>query len=158
MISNFLKRHRSLLISLLIPLSVGGLSSLLTRKSMDIYQQINQPALAPPGWLFPVVWIVLYTIMGISCYLILNSPRRERNQALLFYTAQLILNFLWPLLFFNLQQWFWSLLLLLALLMVVLLMSYHFWQIRPLAGYLQIPYCLWLCFAAYLNWMIFLLN
>ena len=125
---------------------------------MDIYAQIKQPPLAPPGWLFPIVWIILYTLMGISCYLILNAPRRERNQALMFYAAQLILNFLWPLLFFNLQQWFWSLFLLIALLMVVLLMSYHFRQIRPLAGYLQIPYCLWLAFAAYLNWMIFLLN
>lgn len=158
MITTFFKKHRRLLISLLIPLAVGGLTALLTSKSMDIYKDINQPPLAPPGWLFPVVWTVLYTLMGLGSYLILPAPKPQRTSALTLYAIQLILNFLWPLLFFNLQLWFWAFLLLLALLMVVLLMTYSFLQIRPLSGWLQIPYCLWLSFAAYLNWMIFLLN
>lgn len=158
MIADFFKRHRRLLISLLIPLAVGGLSALLTRKSMDIYKQIRQPPLAPPGWLFPVVWTVLYTLMGISCRLILDFRPKQRTPALLLYGIQLILNFIWPLLFFNLQLWFWAFLLLVALLTTVLLMTYHFYQLRPLAGWLQLPYCLWLGFATYLNWMIFLLN
>lgn len=158
MITTFFKKHRRLLISLLIPLAVGGLTALLTSKSMDIYKDINQPPLAPPGWLFPVVWTVLYALMGLGSYLILPAPKPQRTSALTLYAIQLILNFLWPLLFFNLQLWFWAFLLLLALLMVALLMTYSFLQIRPLAGWLQIPYCLWLSFAAYLNWMIFLLN
>lgn len=148
----------SLLLSLLIPLAVGGLSAFLTRNSMDIYSSLQLPLFAPPSWLFPVAWSVLYLLMGWSCWRILQHDRRERGSALLLYGAQLVLNFLWPLFFFIGRQWFVSLLILLALLLVVLVMVRAFYRIDHKAAFLQIPYCLWLGFALYLNWMIWLLN
>ncbi|MBP1582024.1 MAG: tryptophan-rich sensory protein [Oscillospiraceae bacterium] len=146
------------LICLLLPLAVGGLSSLLTYKSMEMYGQLRQPLLAPPGWVFPVAWTILYLLMGFGCWLILDRPPKERRVALTLYAVQLLLNFCWPLLFFNEQQFLPAFLLLLALLLVVILMTAAFWRLRKLAGWLQIPYCLWLAFALYLNWSIFLLN
>ena len=148
----------SLLLSLLIPLAVGGLSAFLTRNSMDIYGSLRLPLFAPPGWLFPVVWSILYLLMGWSCWLILRQERRERANAITLYAAQLVLNFLWPLFFFIGRQWFVSLLILLTLFLVVLAMVRAFYYLDRKAAFLQIPYCLWLSFALYLNWMIWLLN
>lgn len=148
----------SLLLSLLIPLAVGGLSAFLTRNSMDIYGSLRLPLFAPPGWLFPVVWSILYLLMGWSCWLILRQERRERGNAIILYAAQLVLNFLWPLFFFIGRQWFVSLLILLTLFLVVLAMVRVFYYLDHRAAFLQIPYCLWLGFALYLNWMIWVLN
>lgn len=152
-------KRRKLLFCLALPLLVGGASALLTFGQMDVYKRLTLPALAPPGWIFPIIWTILYLLMGYGLYLALQEPGRgNKLPAILLFTAQLILNFFWPLVFFNLRQWFAALLLLLALLMVAVAMTIAFWQIRRLAGFLQIPYCLWLSFAAYLNWSIFLRN
>lgn len=155
---HFMKKYRPLLLYLLIPLAAGGLSALLTRNSMDVYGRIVQPPLAPPGWLFPIAWTLLYVLMGYGSWLCRYAEAELRKPALTLYWTQLTLNFFWPILFFNMEQWFWSFVLLLILLITVLFMSRAFYHCQPKAGYLQIPYCLWLTFAAYLNWMIFLLN
>ena len=147
-----------IIIAIAIPLTVGGLAGLLTMSSMGFYETINKPPLAPPGFLFPIVWGILYTLMGISSYLIWKEHTAESRMALYIYAVQLILNFVWPLLFFNGRMFLFSFVWLLALLATVILMTVRFYNINKVAGLLQIPYILWLVFASYLNFAIFLLN
>jgi len=143
-----------------IPLLAGGVAGLLTRRSMEMFAVLEKPPLAPPGWLFPVVWTILYTLMGISSYLILESETGEEEIAAVMkiYFFQLLVNFLWPTFFFNFGWYFFSLLWLLLLWVLVLVMIIRFYKIDKTAGYLQIPYLVWLTFAAYLNLGIWWLN
>ena len=96
-------KWKPLIICLLIPLAVGGLSALLTMGSMDVYANLNQPPLSPPGFLFPIVWTILFILMGISSYLIFVSDDRNKTKALVLYAIQLVFNFVWSLIFFNMQ-------------------------------------------------------
>lgn len=151
---------KPLLINLAIPLAVGGLSAFLTRDAMKEFSQLHQPPLTPPAWVFPVAWTILYLLMGLAAYLVSTAPRRERERrsALWAYAAQLLANFVWPLLFFRGKLWlpafFWLLLLWTMVLGTLLLFS----RIRPLAGLLMAPYLVWVSFACYLNFGIYLLN
>ena len=148
-------------ISIAVALGVGALSALLTRGNMDVYERIVQPALAPPGWLFPIVWSILFVLMGISAALVygerLSDPAQVR-EALLIYALQLAVNFFWSIIFFNLQAYWFAFFWLLFLWILILRMIIKFYAIRPLAAYLQIPYLLWVTFAAYLNLAIAVLN
>ena len=149
---------KTLIINLLIPLAVGGLAAFLTRDSMDIYSVITKPALAPPSIVFPIAWGILYILMGISAYMICVSDHPDTGGAIAVYAVQLAVNFLWPLVFFN-GSLFWLAFATLVLLWVlVYIMIRRFYKIKPIAAYLQIPYLLWLTFAAYLNLMIAILN
>ena len=153
-----LKKYAPYLISILIALSVGGLSAILTRSKMEDYNQLIQPPLSPPSWLFPVVWSILFILMGISAALVWKSSCEERSEGLVIYAVQLAVNFLWTIFYFNfgarLLAFFW----LLFLLLLVLLMTSKFSACHKTAGRLQIPYILWLIFAAYLNLATYLLN
>ena len=149
---------KSLLVNLLITLGGGAIIALLTKNSMDIYANVQQPPLAPPGTVFPIVWTILYTLMGISAYMITESKSPIKKKALTIYGIQLFLNFLWPLVFFNGQMFLPAFILLMAIWVMVLLVIGLFYQIKPVAAYLQIPYALWLTFAAYLNWGVYILN
>lgn len=144
----------------LLPLLLGGLLSLLLRSSFSLYPQLTLPPLAPPPWLFPLAWCLLYLLMGYGSWQVLSAdaPKGSKTLALLLYGAQLLLNLLWPLLFFRLRQWFGALLLLLALLACVLVMVAAWAGIRRQAALLQLPYLLWLCVALYLNGSIWLYN
>jgi len=153
-----MKKFVSLLIFLLIPLGVGGLSALLTSNSAEVYQNLTLPPLAPPSSVFPVVWTVLFILMGISSFLVYNCQIAERQTALKTYGLQLAVNFFWPLIFFKLQMFLAAFIWLLILWLLIIKMIKQFWQIRPVAGILQIPYFLWVTFAAYLNLSIYLLN
>ena len=143
-----------------IPLLVGGLASFLTRGGMDVFMQLNQPPLSPPGWVFGVVWTILYILMGVSSYLVIQSGAEEEvvNKALSVYVYQLIVNFLWPTFFFNFGLYLFSFLWLVLLWVLVLIMIISFYNISKLAGILQIPYLIWLTFAGYLNLGVWLLN
>lgn len=143
-----------------IPLLVGGLASFLTRGGMGIFMQLNQPPLSPPGWVFGVVWTILYILMGVSSYLVIQSGAEEEeiNKALSVYVYQLIVNFLWPTFFFNFGWFFFAFLWLVLLWVLVFIMIRRFYDISKLAGILQIPYLIWLTFAAYLNLGVWLLN
>lgn len=143
-----------------IPLLVGGLASFLTRGGMGVFMQLNQPPLSPPGWIFGVVWTILYILMGISSYLVIQSGAEEEeiNKALSVYVYQLIVNFLWPTFFFNLGWFFFAFLWLVLLWILVFIMIRRFYDISKVAGILQIPYLVWLTFAAYLNLGVWLLN
>ncbi len=149
---------KSFIICLIIPLAVGGLSALITRNSMDIYDRIVQPPLAPPAWLFPVVWTILYMLMGISSYLITISDSEYKVEALTLYGIQLLLNFIWSPIFFISQNYLIAFIVLVVLWYTVLQMIRIFSEIRPLAATLQIPYLIWLTFAGYLNLTIYFLN
>ena len=150
---------KKLLLCLAIPLAVGGLATLLSG-GMDSYQMMNQPPLSPPGWIFPVVWTVLYLLMGYASYRIAESdaPKDDRRKALTFYGIQLFLNFLWPLVFFGLLWYFAAFGLLLALWVFIYLTMHFFEQIDETAENLLIPYLLWVTFAGYLNLGVALLN
>lgn len=149
-----------LILCIAIPLAVGGAAALLTGGGMEVFESVNQPPLSPPAWLFPVVWAILYTLMGISSYLILTSgaEKEEVQNALSIYDYQLTVNFLWPTFFFNFRWFFFSFLWLLLLIFLVAAMIREFYKISKPAAYLNIPYLIWLLFAGYLNFTIWWLN
>lgn len=148
---------KTLLLNLSIPLAVGVLASLLTGNSMENFSMLNKPAFAPPGWLFPVVWTILYLLMGTASYLIVSSGQNQ-DVALLFYGLQLFFNFFWSFIFFNLEQYLLAFMWLIFLWLLILKTIILFFPISKTAAYLMIPYLFWVTFAGYLNYAIWLLN
>lgn len=149
---------KKLLINLVIPLGIGGISSFLTRNSMSVYANINLPSFAPPSILFPIVWIILYTLMGISSYLVSESSSPLKNNALTIYGIQLLFNFIWPLIFFNAQAYLIAFIWLILLIMTIIWFTTLFYGINKTSTYLQVPYILWSLFAACLNFGVYWLN
>lgn len=150
---------KKLIINIAIPLGVGALSALISMGGMDSFASLNKPPLSPPGWLFPVVWSILYILMGISSYLITESGKPARSKtALTVYGVQLFFNFMWSIIFFNFEAYLFAFIWLLALLALVIINAILFYRIDRRAGLLFIPYILWILFAGYLNFGIFLLN
>lgn len=141
-----------------IALVTGAISSLLTSSSMETFSDLNQPPLTPPGTVFPIVWSILYVLMGVSAYLVWRSKSELRTGALRLYVLQLAVNFAWPLLFFQLRALGFAFFWLLFLWVLVVAMLFRFYDIEPLAGILQLPYLAWLTFAAYLSFGVLLLN
>lgn len=142
-----------------VALAVGGLSALLTQGEMEAFSALRQPPLSPPEWVFPVAWTILYLLMGIGMGLVWRMSEGEgRRRAVVLWSAQLLVNFVWPILFFvwemRLLAFFW----LLLLLVLVGKMVSEFEKHSPLAAKLQIPYILWLIFAGYLNLGVYFLN
>lgn len=154
----FTIRLKPLLASLLISLGVGGLAGLFSSGSSELYRELNLPVLSPPSAVFPIVWTILYILMGISAYMIYISYDPNKHNALRVYGLQLLLNFIWPLVFFNMQSYLAAFIILVLLWLTVLIMIVLFYRINPIAAYLQIPYLLWLTFAGYLNLAIYILN
>lgn len=147
-----------LAICILIPILVGGLSSLFTSGSMDLYSTIQAPSFAPPGFLFPIVWTILYILMGVSCYLVYTSTSEKVSSALVIYGIQLGLNFAWSIIFFNYRAFLLAFLWLVVLWITILIMILRFYEINKAAAWLQVPYLLWVTFAGVLNFSIYLLN
>lgn len=154
----FTIKLKPLIISVLIPLAIGAVSAFLSMSGMREYANTVQPPLSPPPAVFTVVWSVLYLLMGISAYMVYMSESKLKKSAYTLYGVQLGVNFLWSILFFNFKLYLFSTIWILLLIALVGAMIIGFLRIRPLAGYLQIPYFLWLCFAAYLNFTVYLLN
>ncbi len=151
-------RWKSLLRNLALPLAVGGLAALITRDNMSVYEAIVKPPFAPPPILFPIVWTVLYALMGVSTYLIDEVPREEKSAAKAVYYLQLIVNFFWPILFFNKRVFLLAFIWLVLLWGLIGIMIYRFYKINRTAAFLQIPYWLWVTFAGVLNFSIYWLN
>ena len=145
-------------ISIIIALGVGGLSALLTKDNMMIYQEIKQPALAPPAFIFPIVWTILFILMGISSAIVFSKNTSNSKTSLIIYSIQLVFNFFWSIIFFNLRNYLFAFIWILILWILIILMIYNFYKVDRVAAYLQIPYLLWVTFASYLNFMIFSLN
>lgn len=151
---------KQLILNLIIPLAVGGISAFVTMGEMDILEKLNTPMLTPPKIVFPIVWTILFILMGISSYLVSQSNvlDADKASALMIYGLQLAVNFIWPLLFFNGQKFFGAFICLLVLLVLVIVMTVKFYKINKTAGLLQIPYIVWLIFAGYLNLSVYLMN
>lgn len=139
-------------------LAAGGLSALITGDSMERYGRLNQPPAAPPGWIFPVVWTVLYVLMGTGAAIVYLTDGVSRRKQMLIYGLQLAVNFLWPILFFRLEARLFAFCWLILLLSLVCRMSVSFAGASRTAGLLQLPYILWLLFAGYLNIAVYLMN
>ena len=150
---------KKLIICLVIPLAVGGLSALISG-GMGEYLQLNRPPLSPPGWVFPIVWTILYLLMGYASFLVLTSgsDQQDVRRALYLYGAQLALNFLWSIVFFGLGWRLVAFFVLIALWILIFLTFQAFSKINEQAGDLLLPYLLWVTFAAYLNFGTYLLN
>lgn len=153
-----LKKLLPYLISVSIALGIGGLSAFLTKDSMPIYSAINRPKFSPPPELFPIVWSILFVLMGIAAALVWCSNGRKLDSSLLFYGAQLVFNFCWSLIFFNFREYFAAFIWLIVLLVLIAVTMLKFFRINKLAGWLLVPYFSWVCFAGYLNFMVWRLN
>ena len=142
---------KGLIVAILIPLAVGGASALISAGAMN--DGLPMVPLMPPGWIFPLVWTVLYALMGISSYLVYISNATSDSKARAFraYALQLFVNFVWPILFFNLRLFGFSFVWLILLFVLVFVTAIRFGRINRTAGVLFIPYLLWLIFAGYLN-------
>lgn len=153
-------KWNTLIVCIAIPLAVGGIAGLLTRGGMEVFQMLNQPAFAPPGWLFPVVWTILYVLMGIASYLVLesNADKTEILEGMILYGYQLVVNFFWPIFFFQFQWYLFSFIWLVALWVLIIMTMIEFYQVSKTAAYLLIPYLVWVTFAGCLNFAIYRLN
>ena len=149
---------RSLITLLAATIGAGVVVGFLPQQDKTFYADLIKPVFAPPGWLFPVAWTLLYAAMAISMWLVLRAGGPERFIMLGLYIAQLAVNLFWPYLFFMQQAlglaFFW----LVLLWLLAAIMLYQFWKVQRIAGYLLIPYQLWLTFAAVLNFTIAKLN
>lgn len=150
-----------LILSLLIPISIGGLSGYITRNDpgSEWFKNLTKPFFNPPGYLFGPVWTVLYILMGISLYLIWTTHKTPlRQKALIVFAVQLFFNFWWSILFFSFHTLLIALVEILLLWSLIIYMIKLFKKIKPLAGYFQVPYLLWVSFATFLNLSIWFLN
>lgn len=148
-------------VAIAIPLTVGVAAAAFTRDSMDIYGRLNTPPLAPPAILFPIVWTILYVLMGISSAMVFIDREKNKQAAksgLRYYALSLVLNFFWSIIFFNLQAALLALIVLIALFYCIIRTIIEYFKVKPIAAYVQIPYALWVAFAGYLNAGIWLLN
>lgn len=154
------KQWKPIILSILVAEAVGALSGFLTREGMKLFTDaVAQPPLSPPPLLFPIVWTILYALMGYgSSRIWLSTPSPDRSRALNLYAIQLVVNFFWSLIFFNAQAFGFAFFWLLLLWVLVLLMILAFDKIDPLSAKLQVPYLIWLTFAAYLNLGVWYLN
>ena len=151
------KQWKTLIICIALPLAVGGLSALLTRGGMQTFNTLNKPKLSPPGRLFPVVWTILYILMGIASYLVAAS-KKPNGGALIAYGIQLVFNFFWSIIFFGAQRYLFAFIWLVALWVLILITIVKFNKVSPTAAYLMIPYLIWVTFAGYLNLQIAIRN
>lgn len=151
------KRWPALVVILAATLGGGAAVGLLTRSAMNVYGQIAKPSFAPPGWLFPVAWSILYIAMSVALWLAIRQDKPSRATAVL-YAVQLLVNLAWPFIFFSLQAFglaFWWLVVLLVL---VLWLMVRCFRTGPVSGWLLVPYAAWTAFAAALSFAVARLN
>ena len=148
-----------LILYIVFALVAGGIGALLGG-NMDNFEEVNKPWFSPPAIVFPIVWTILFVLMGISSYLVCanNTDKKFKKRACFIYLLQLTVNVLWSLFFFRLRWYFFSFIWVLLLLLFIIFMIVKFYKIKPLAGYLQIPYLIWTTFAAILTYSIYTLN
>ncbi len=151
-----MKNIGKLLLSIIICQLAGVIGSFFTAKSVSTwYQTLNKPGFTPPGWLFAPVWICLYFLMAIALFLILN---KKDKKGLILFIAQLVFNAFWSIAFFGIQSPVLGLIIIVILWVLILLTIIRFFKISKLAGWLLIPYILWVSFASILNFSIWILN
>ncbi len=156
LISNINKKQ--LAISAAVPLITGGLASLINMRGFKEFQSVNKPALTPPMAVFPIVWTILYLLLGLSTYLVYKSDGKGKTRAYFFYTLQLIVNFLWTCFFFGAQDYGTAFVAVIVLLVLIVCMIFSFYTVNKKSAYFQIPYLVWVTFATYLNYMVYIMN
>ena len=151
---------KKLIVSILIPLAVGGAAALIANGSFKDFEALNKPHLAPPAWAFPAAWTLLYILMGIAAYLVYCSEKYPGRieRALTFYAVQLFMNFCWTLIFFNLKLYLAAFIWLVLLWATIAGTALLFRFISKPAGWLMLPYLAWVAFAGYLNLGVYILN
>lgn len=149
-----------LLISIILPIGLGSIAGIFTSAAVpEWYTTLNRPSFNPPNWIFGPVWTILYILLGISFFVIWKQPAsKKRNQAILVYLLQLILNFAWSFIFFYFNMIGFALIEIILLWISIVIMLVLFYRIKPLASYMNIPYLLWVTFAAILNAGYYILN
>lgn len=147
---------KTYVIAILIPVAIGGIIGLIAAPGAD-YLLLNKPPLTPPGIVFPIIWTILYVLMGIS-YGIIKSNYLTDDEIDKVYYLQLIVNALWSVIFFSLKWRLFAFIWILLLIFLVINMIIKFYNKDKLAGLLQIPYLIWILFASYLNLAFYLLN
>lgn len=152
-----MNKLKSLLIAA-IPLLGGILSGLITMGGMDYYDTLTKPPLSPPGILFPIVWSILYILMGISSLIIAKSDSPDKQNALTVFYTQLAFNLIWPVIFFNLNELLFAFVWLVFLWILIIANIYYFAKINKASAWLLVPYLLWVTFAGYLNLGFYILN
>ncbi len=145
---------------ILTALAVGGLSAFFTRNNMNLQYEVLMPPLSPPSIAFPIVWSILFILMGVSAAIIYNAkvPAQQKQSALLVYALSLAVNFSWNIIFFNARAFLFAFFWLLFLLYLIVLTIIKYYKINKIAAYLQLPYALWVAFAGYLTAGIWWLN
>ena len=151
-------KFKELIIAILICQMAGVIGSIFTLDSIPVwYPTLEKPSFSPPNWVFAPVWITLYTLMGISLYWIFTSKLKD-NKALYVFSAQLILNALWSIVFFGFHSIFFALLIIILLWILILWTIILFYKMDKKAGIILIPYLLWVSLATLLNYYIWILN
>lgn len=151
---------KKLIVSLLISLGTGVLSAFLSMGTMKMYGRLQKPFFAPLSWIFGPVWTVLFILMGIASYRIwmYGTQNEAVRDALFFYGSQLVFNFMWTILFFRLELRGLAFLDIIILLVLIAITAYKFYKLDKAAGYLMLPYLLWVAFASLLNYSLWQLN
>lgn len=149
--------YRTLLYSILVPVFLGSFVGFLTAP-FNNYYNLKLPSFAPSGLVFPIVWTILYILMGISCYFIIESNLDRKNDALFIYGIQLLINLFWSIWFFVFQFYWLAFIWILLLIGFVVIMIKKFYEISKFSAYLQFPYLLWLLFASILNLFVCFFN
>ncbi len=152
-----MNKIRDITISILIPNIIGLISALISDISNNI-DTFNKPIFNPPGIVFPIVWTILYILMGISSYLIYIDNSTYKKKPLLLYTIQLIINGIWSIVFFKYKLFLLSFILIIILIMINIYIIIEYYKINKTAAFLQIPYIIWLLFASILSYGVYLLN
>ncbi len=151
-------KTKAYVISILIALAAGGISAIFAMGAMEEYSKLRQPPLAPPSWLFPIVWTILFALMGISAARVYLKETPQTKPALASYAVQLIINIIWTPLYFALNLRLAAFIWLVVLFAAVIVMIVRFSRVDAVSARLQIPYVLWIIFAGYLNLSTYLLN
>lgn len=148
---------KRLIIIIIITFIVGSFFSFFTMNNMDTFKELKKP-INVPGILFPIVWSILYLLMSISCYIITTKDDKSKDNAIIWYGIQLVINSLWSLIFFGFSAYLFAFIWIILLLAIVIIMIAKFYKIDKMASYLNIPYVLWILFAGFLNLGIYILN
>ncbi len=151
-------KYKPFILWTVITFIFAGLGGIVTYFGMPAFESANQPALTPPSFIFPIVWGILFLLMAVGASIITKSNNQNRSSALFLYVIQLIANFLWCVFFFGFHSYLLAFIWLICLWTLVLFMMISFYKINHIAGLIQIPYLIWLTFAAYLNFMVWFLN
>lgn len=153
-----MKKNKYLIINILISIIIAMVNTVLTYQHIDFYQKINLPKIVLPIILLPLIWVILSILITISSYLIYCRQNKYQESALILYYFILLLNFIWPITFFNYQNFLLSLAVLLSIFISLIILSYLYYQIKHTSAYLLIPYFIWIIYNLYFNFLIFINN